>query len=206
MIPLRREARGIALRLVFWLPVLLGLAWRWETEYAHLLMPLYHTVLGLLLHGFSFVDMELYRSSTEYLFKIQYSIETFLVVGQGMISPGTTGYTQAPTYYALVHPVILDSAALAWPGLTWRGRIARILISLPFLFVLEVLDVPMVLFSSIQGALAQGYDPFGAKPVDWSYILEGGGRYALCILAAFAAAELHKLSFGQARDRLLPAG
>ncbi|MDD4882147.1 MAG: hypothetical protein PHR30_09270 [Gallionellaceae bacterium] len=190
----RPEARATALRLALWLPILLWLGWRWGWDYAHWFLPLYRDVLGAVLGGFRFADIEIVRSH-EYLFRAAYTTARSLVVGGRVVSAGLDGYVQVPVYYALTHAIVLAAAALAWPGLTWRGRAVRLLASLPVLLMLEALDVPLVMYGSINDAVMQTYAAQAYRidrPVDWVTLLEGGGRSALCIAAAFAAAWLHR--------------
>lgn len=189
----RRDAQGVAVRLLVWLPVLLWLGWAWGRDYAHLFLPLYRQVLGLALGGFHFADIEIVRSH-EYLFKAPYVTERAMLFGQRMVAAGLDGYVQAPIYYAVTHPIVLAAAALAWPGLSWHGRLVRLLVSLPVLLLLECIDVPLVMYSSITAAVLQTYDPAtyqAARPTDWINLLEGGGRTVLCIVAGFVAAWLH---------------
>ncbi len=188
-----REARGIALRLLLWLPVLLWLAWHWGDQYAHFFLPLYQQVLEWVLGGLRFADLKIIHTN-EYLVQADYRIGQFFFLGQQLIPAGVAGFTHAPIYYTLVHPIVLAAAALIWPRLTWRGRILRLAASLPVLVLLEALDIPLVIYSSINEALVQTYDPHGYladQPTDWVRLLEGGGRYALCIAGSFAAASLH---------------
>ncbi|OYY92516.1 MAG: hypothetical protein B7Y41_15645 [Hydrogenophilales bacterium 28-61-23] len=192
----RNEILAIALRLVLGLPVLLWLGWLWGEDYARMFLPLYREVLSAALYGFHFADLEISRTTTEFVIKASYTIERVLIVGPNMVPPGLDGYVHAPVYYTVTHPIMLAAAALAWPRLTWRGRIARLLWSLPILVVLEAMDIPLVMLSSINDALAQTYDPAGylvSKPIDWVRFLEGGARSAICITAAFLAAWLHGL-------------
>lgn len=189
----QREVAGIALRLILWLPLLLWAAWQWSWDYAHGFLPLYREVLNAAMDGFNFTQIEIIHTH-EYLIKVDYTVERMLVIGGRVLPPHLDGYVHAPIYYVLTHPIILAVAALSWPGLTWHGRALRLLASLPILVVLEALDIPLVMFSSINDALIQVYDPKGylvAKPTDWVRLLEGGGRFALCIAGAFAAAGLH---------------
>jgi hypothetical protein len=192
----RSEIRAIALRLVLSLPVLLWLGWLWGENYANLFLPLYREVLSAALDGFNFTGMEISHTRTEFVIKASYTIEKILVVGANTVPSGVDGYVHAPVYYTVTHPIILAAAALAWPALNWRGRLIRLQVSIPFLILLEALDIPLVMVSSITDAVAQTYDPAGyllAKPIDWTRFLEGGGRSALCIAAAFLAAWLHEL-------------
>jgi len=90
-----------------------------------------------------------------------------------------------------------------------RGVILRLLLWLPVLIwlawsqdwhlahaLLQVLDVPLVLASSVNDLLSYGIDPAAdqaSRLVDWVRLMDGGGRFALAITGVFAAAALHGL-------------
>ena len=188
-----RKAGGIALRLLIWLPVLLWAAWQWSWDYADLFRPLYTTVLSYGLDGLRFGDIQIVRTH-EYLLRVPYVVEAMRVIGGHVIPRNLDGYVLVPVYSLLTHPIVLAAAALAWPGLRWRERLVRLLISLPVLVVLEALDMPLVSYSFVNKALAMNFDPayLVTKPLYWMNVLEGGGRFALSIVAAVVAAELHR--------------
>lgn len=189
----RREVAGLALRLAVWLPVLFWLAWAWGWHYGHFFLPLYREVLDLALHDFGVVNFEIGRTH-EYVFKAQVIAEHMMVREGRVLPSGFTVDTHTPMYVALIHPIILAAAALVWPGLNWRGRMARLLLSLPFLVLLGILDAPLVLASSINDLLTFSLNPQGdaaSKLIDWVHVLDGGGRFALSLGAVLAVAGLH---------------
>jgi hypothetical protein len=85
--------------------------------------------------------------------------------------------------YALTHLFIVLGAPLMWPGFTLRACIERMVLSLPILFVIEAMDIPLVLSGSIDNVLMSGNGD-GSK-IDWIHLLDGGGRYAVCLVAAY---------------------
>lgn len=188
-----REARGIALRLLIWLPILFWLASTWDWHYGHFFLPLYREVLDLALPDFGVASIEISRTH-EYVFKSKVITEHILVWEGHVLPAGVSVDSHTPVYAALTHPIVLAASALAWPALTWRGRLLRLLLSLPFLVLLEILDVPLVLASSIYDHIAFSLNPQAdadSALIDWVHVLDGGGRLALCITASIAAAELH---------------
>lgn len=188
------KAAGIAFRLLIWLPILLWAAWQGGWYYTHFFLPLYRDVLGVMLDGFDIQPFNIIRWH-EYLIKADYALPHMMVIG-GQVLPHVEGHVHLPLYFVLTHPVMLAAAALAWPGLYWRGRCLRLLASLPVLLVLEALDVPLVMYGTIHSAVIQAYDPLtylASRPIDWGELMEGGGRFALCIAGMFVAAELHTI-------------
>lgn len=190
----RSVASGIVLRLLIWLPILLWAAWAWGWHYAHFWLPLYERILDWVLPDFGVVYLGI-ALGHEYVFETQVMAERAMLV-QGQILPaGLTVTASTPMYVALIHPIVLATAALVWPLPHWRARLLRLLLSLPCLLVLEVLDVPLVLASSINDLLSYSLDP-GADAaslrIDWTRVMDGGGRFALSLALVFAAAFLHQ--------------
>lgn len=120
--------------------------------------------------------------------------QALMVQGQ-MLPAGLTVNASTPMYAALIHPIVLVAAALVWPLLDWRARLLRLVWSLPCLLVLEAFDVPLVLASSIGDLLCYSLNPEADAAslwVDWTRVMEGGGRFALSMAMAFVAALLHQ--------------
>lgn len=200
------EARGVILRLLLWLPALIWLAWTQGWHLAHALLPVYRAILDMALTNFAVLSLDL-GFQREHVFMAKLVAEHIQVVEGRVLPAGFTVDASTPMYGALVHPIVLAAAALAWPGLGWRGRLARLLLSLPFLLLLEMLDVPLVLASSVNDLLTFSIDPQAdqaSRLVDWVRLMDGGGRIALAITAAFAVAGAQGV-LGKRAGRLAPA-
>lgn len=184
--PGRLDVAGLALRLAFWLSLLSWLAWSWGWQYGQFFLPLYREVLDLALPDFGVAGFEIGRTH-EYVFKAQVIAEHIMVREGRVLPAGFTVDAHTPLYVALIHPIVLAAAALVWPGLSWRGRLLRLALSLPFLVLLEALDVPLVLASSVNDLLTYSLNPradAASALIDWVHVLDGGGRFALAIAAA----------------------
>lgn len=189
----QREAWGIVLRLLIWLPILFWLAWIWGLHYGQFFLPLYREVLDLALSDFSVASIEISRTH-EYVFKAKVVTEHILVREGHVIPAGVDVNAHTPMFAALTHPIVLAASALAWPALSWRNRLLRLLLSLPFLVLLEILDAPLLLASSINDVVTFSLNPqadAASALIDWVRVLDGGGRLALCITSSIAAAGLH---------------
>lgn len=190
----RFAATGIILRLLIWLPVLLWTAWVWGWYYADFWLPVYARVLAWALPDFAVLHMGI-ALSHEHVFDTQVITQNALLV-QGQILPASvTVDASTPMYAALIHPLVLATAALVWPLPGWRARLLRLLLSLPCLVLLETIDVPLVLASSITDLLSYTVNPAADTAswrVDWTRVMDGGGRFALSLAMAFAAALLHQ--------------
>lgn len=199
------EARAIVLRLALWLPALTWLAWTQGWHLAHALLPAYRAILDAVLADFGVLSLDL-GFQREHVFMAQLVAEHVQVVEGRVLPAGFTVDASTPMYGALIHPIVLAAAALAWPGLDWRGRLLRLLLSLPFLLLLEMLDIPLVLASSVNDLLSFSLAPEAdqaSRLVDWVRLMDGGGRFALAITAAFAAAAAHG-ALGKRRGRRVP--
>lgn len=187
-------APGIILRLLIWLPVLLWAAWAWGWHYADFWLPWYGRILDWALPDFGVVYLGI-ALGHEYVFDTQVTAQRAMLVQGQVLSAGLTVNASMPMYAALIHPIVLAAAALVWPLPHWRARLLRLLLSLPCLVVLEALDVPLVLASSINDLLSHSLDPAAdaaSLRVDWTRVMDGGGRFALSLAMAFAAALLHE--------------
>ena len=190
----RSAVTGIILRLLFWLPLLLWAAWAWGWYYADFWLPVYERVLGWALPDFAVLHFGIGLGS-EYVFDTQVITQNALLVQGQMLPAGLTVDASTPMYAALIHPLVLGAAVLVWPLPGWRARGGRLLLSLPFLLLLEAIDVPLVLASSVTDLLSYTLDPVADTAswrVDWTRVMDGGGRFALSLAMAFAAALLHR--------------
>jgi hypothetical protein len=193
MNPGRIEPWLTSLRLAGWLPVLLWLAWEWGGDYVRLFAPMYRVLLDMVLVDFRVMDFDI-SMAHEQVFRARVVATRYFFINGTVLPSGFAIDASTPAYVALVHPVVLAAAALSWPGLTWHGRLLRMGLSIPFLVVLEALDVPLVLASSIHDLLTFNLDPLADRAslfVDWVQVMDGGGRVALSIAAAVAAASVH---------------
>lgn len=200
----QREFQGVVWRLLFWLPVLFVLGWFFGRQYAVFWLPLYREVLDLVLGDFAVLGLDLGFTS-QLVFKTQVIAERMMVVEGKVLPSGFTVNASTPMYIAVVHPVILATAALTWPGLGWKDRAFRMLASLPCILLLEVLDVPLVLASSINDLLSYSINPAADQAsglVDWVQVMDGGGRFALSFAAALLAAFMHQQLIPQAQRRM----
>lgn len=191
----RNVLSGIILRLLVWLPVLLWAAWAWGWYYADFWLPLYQHILAWVLPDFAVVYLGI-TFGNEYVFDTQVIAKRALLVHGQILPTGLTVNASTPMYAALIHPIVLTAAGLVWPLPGWRARLMRLGLSLPCLVILEALDVPLVLASSIRDLLSYSLNPMAdaaSLRVDWTRVMDGGGRFALSLAMAFAAAGAHQV-------------
>ncbi|NWG87713.1 MAG: hypothetical protein HXY26_09460 [Hydrogenophilaceae bacterium] len=191
-----RELGGIALRLGLGLPLVIWLAVEYGWYYADFWLPAYRGMLEILLPDFDVLSLGITAPRGEYLISGEFVPERTLFVQGRMLPKELVINASTLMAHALKPPIVLIAAALAWPGLSLGARGLRLLLSLPFLLVLELADVPLMLASSVNDLMSWSVAPSAdaaSKLVDWTTILDGGGRIALSLAAAFAVAWLHPL-------------
>jgi len=200
--PGRRVLGGIALRLALGLPLLIWLAQAWGWHYANLWLPWYRTVLELALPNYAVVSLGLSWQQGEWRIVGEFVTERLTVVHGQLVPAGTAVTASTLMAHSLKHPLILAAAALAWPGLSWRGRGLRLLLCLPLLLLLATLDAPLVLASAVSDLVSWMASPqadAASVLVDWARLLDGGGRVALSLAAALAAAAVQGWLVGARR-------
>jgi len=200
--PGRRVLGGIALRLALGLPLLIWLAQAWGWHYANLWLPWYRTVLELALPNYAVVSLGLSWQQGEWRIVGEFVTERLTVVHGQLVPAGTAVSASTLMAHSLKHPLILAAAALAWPGLSWRGRGLRLLLCLPLLLLLATLDAPLVLASAVSDLVSWMASPqadAASVLVDWARLLDGGGRVALSLAAALAAAAVQGWLVGARR-------
>jgi hypothetical protein len=185
------EARGVFLRLVIALPLLIGLAWLHGTALAQGLLAPMRPVLELAVSPIGALRLAIDTQQTQPRLVAEVVTERVVAVKGRVLWAGVTLRAALPTYVVLVAPLVLMLAALTWQGLTWRGRLLRLCISFPLLLVLELIDAPAVLTIEIYDSIP-GVGPDAAESLwgIWVRFLDGGGRYALALGAALLAADV----------------
>jgi hypothetical protein len=86
-----------------------------------------------------------------------------------------------------LHPIIIFAILAAWPAITLRDRFKVLLLVLPFLLVVEMLDIPIVLATRSDETMRANLlnDPLAGTGLAsyWVAFMHTGGRAALSILA-----------------------
>lgn len=108
-----------------------------------------------------------------------------------------------------LHPIIMFSILFAWPGIVWRDRFKVFLLALPFLLLVEMVDIPILLGTRCMELMRANLlqDPSAGKSLGsyWAAFLHTGGREALSVLAVGLALGCFYL-IRVRRERLTSAG
>ncbi|HQT25763.1 MAG TPA: hypothetical protein PLK99_04100 [Burkholderiales bacterium] len=165
---------------------LLALSFGFGNGYAGFLIPFYKSEVALLAQDFHVQSLTLAKSHGENVVALTLSARHYLV-GRSIIYPGTSISASTLVGQALQHPLLMLPIAFAWPARRLSMRIKRAFLALPFLLLLECLDIPLVLLGSVQDLVAANLGP-GADTslVGWMNFMNGGGRLALSIGSAIA--------------------
>lgn len=114
-------------------------------------------------------------------------------VVSGQIVPAGLGINGSTLLgHALQPPLLIFTLLLAWLFLAPGPKAGPILLILPFLLLVEAIDVPLVLTGSIYDILHANFAANSPTPIQTRcmHLLNGGGRQALPIAAAIAAITL----------------
>ena len=185
----RRSLRlaRLALRLALLLPVLVAASQQWGEAYGQFWLPWYGTVLRLVLPDYQVTALNVVERDHETRIAAQFSATEYQEVGGRLLPPGFTVNASTLLDHALIHPLILLAAVLAWPGVSGRQRLLWLLSSLLLLGILESLDVPLSLAGAVSDVVTWQASQGSASPsvlTGWSVMLDGGGRLALSLATA----------------------
>lgn len=184
---------AIAIKLMLALPMLMWLSNRYAVNYAELFLPLYRVVLNAALHDYSVLSIGVSTQNGEAVVVAKLFAFQEQLIGGRYLPAGFTVDASTLVGHALKHLVIIMTAAIVWPRLTVSERLMRVLISLPLLIVIEALDIPLVLASAVRDLVISNVAPdLAARSwlINWTHIMDGGGRIALSLTAACVAAWL----------------
>jgi hypothetical protein len=105
--------------------------------------------------------------------------------------PSKTITIHWPPINLYIHAIIIFSMLAAWPGITLRDRAKLLAMGVPFLILVEMLDVPLLTVSRCKlhaQSLVSQVSPTAAILHEyWLKFLNSGGREFLSILAGFLA-------------------
>ena len=161
------------------------------------LIPIFHWELQWIAPEFDISALEPIVTNGALRARLQVSPIGPLVFGEQIlyadnpIWPMVVTTPLAQTYQC---PLIMVSAALAWPVDSIRKRIVLTVITFPLMLVLAMLDIPLILLGTVWAGLfdtfAPGFNTLVAEGPAW---ISDGGRLAMCAVAVCIALALCKL-------------
>jgi hypothetical protein len=175
--------------LVAWSLLLLLSVWLGR-DYGQLLLPLFRWELDWLAPEMRTLLLEVRDVNHQAVFYWSMETRRIMDIGGQLLPGGLALNSSTLMGHALQHLVLIYSLLLAWPGVKLSNRLLLLLLGIPWLLLVELLDVPLVLYGSIQDLLLANMAPhkLDSDPfVQWMYVMNTGGRLALSVAAAVLA-------------------
>lgn len=181
--------------------VLMLLVWFGGHYYVGLMLPLYEWVVGLgLPDGFRVVEITQTGGSREqFITLVTETTQPFLLKHQ-VIPVGVTADSKTLQGHAYQIPIVTLSLLMAWPHIVIKHRIVMILISLPFIAMLALVDIPIVLLGAFIDLTMHMKFP-DSEPehflITWMTLMNDGGRVAVGIVATLGVVSFFKGIFNK---------
>ncbi len=159
------------------------------------LLPLYRRELQWLMDGFRVDYLDLQEQGGETVLMMQATLQAPLVIMGRILPAGGSVGASTLAMHAWAHPVLLFSLLAAWPGVPLGQKPRLLLIGVPWVLLAESIDIPLVLWGSVEDILYWQVDPAMTNPPPGSAVqhaLDGGGRYGMTILFSLFAVMMHQ--------------
>ena len=129
--------------------VLLALSLQYGQRYVELLLPLYRWEIGWFTPDYRILSFGLQDYRGEAVVALNLQLMHYIVVEGHPLAPGGSISSSTLAGFALQHTVLALSLLAAWPARRLSGRLLLLISVVPFLLVVEMLDIPLVLLGSI---------------------------------------------------------
>lgn len=185
----------IAVNALLVFPALIWLGIKFESQYISLFLPVYQWVLGAALPDYAVVALSQSSLSNESVIAATVLAVREQIIGAQHLPPGFSVTASTLSAHALKHVIIMLLLILIWPRINAVQRIARVFFCIPFLVVVEMMDIPLVLASAVNDLVEVNVAPELAANswlIGWTKVMDGGGRIVLSIVAVLSASLLHE--------------
>jgi hypothetical protein len=136
----------------------------------------------------SSIQMEDYQGQQMISLTVKLKENIILPDGTVLHTAGRPYTSKTISINQYLHPILVFSILAAWPGILLRDRFKVLLFTLPFLVIVEMLDIPILLSTRSDEAMRANLlkDSLADKSFGsyWAAFLHTGGRAALSITAA----------------------
>lgn len=174
-------------QLVLWL--------HYSAVYVGFLLPMYRWELSQFGQDYQIQTLSLGESHGEAAVVLTLLTRNSAIAGH-FIPAGISITSSALVGYALQHPLLSLSVAVAWPASSLTHRMLRLCSALLLLLPVEIADIPIVLLGSVEDLLeANFYSSTGSLVVGWMNFMNGGGRLALSLFSGLVAVAVAKFFF-----------
>lgn len=184
-----------ALSFVVAATVLTWLIYRFDTALLEGLLPIFRAELHWLMPSFRIDSLDWRIERNESVVVLRATLTEYRVIMNQVFPAGVSINVSTLAAHAWVHPVLILSLVVAWPGIAWRRKPFMMLGALPFVLLAELLDIPLMLWGAMEDFLYWQANParigesIGSRV---QHFLDGGGRYALSIVLALLAITLFR--------------
>jgi len=189
------------------LALLIWLTQQWGHYYIDALLPLYRVILNFTSRNYEVINLNLANQNGEPIIAAHFITINAQTIDGHVLPAGITLDASTLAGHALKHLIIIVGAILVWPKLTLPERGVRLLLSVPFILLLESVDIPLAIAGAVQDVvffnLSSTYATNKPLLVTWLHVLDGGGRLALSLLAALAVCLIQKPITLASENRLL---
>jgi hypothetical protein len=189
--PSRRQLRALMLRLVPAGLFFILLFYLINPFYVRFYLPLIAAQLEWMDPAYDVEKREILTiNGVQYL---QYTVTVSKPVPNRPYTPPETANTfqlKAQANTLCIAPIIVFSLILAWPGLPLLTRVQTFLISLPLIFLVNALDLPMIFIAIIESVHSASTIGNTARSV-WSHILNGGRQFLALVAFLISIAPIY---------------
>lgn len=157
-------------------------------EFVELCLPLYQTVLDLVLRGVSIASLAVVDRRGELAVLATFRFEPGSTFA-GLTMPGAGEVTSTTLAgHVLVESTLVLALATGWPWRRWREAAAGLACALPAMLAVAALDVPFMLLGALTDLVLANLAPSRfSVAVAWMNMLDGGGRLVLALCGGIAA-------------------
>ena len=163
----------------------------WQApRYGELWTPLYQWELSALAHELDINEVSIVSPQGERVVMLDAAVRAGTVFGHYFFERAAPMTSSTLLGHVLLHPIVMLLILLVWPVAGLQRKGLYLLAAIPFLVVVELLDIPLVLLGSLQDLVLSNTAPDAlriAPLVNWMNLLNGGGRIALSVVAALLA-------------------
>jgi len=168
-----------------------GCALLLTNAYGNAVLPFYRWELSSIAPDYEVRKLDVDHSDRQPKFNIKALDTQYVYQGDLLQPPGTVTYTTSVlVMYGLQHVVLVFFVPLAWPGLTWKRRLAAVMYAIPALCAIEFVDIPWCLVGGLEGAKSDMAHTSETFATIWGVLLDTGGRLALGLAGGVLACEM----------------
>jgi hypothetical protein len=177
------------LRIAAVVALLLLVLARYGNVVAAAALPVFGWQVEALVPQLRIVELAVARSGQDNVIRLDAAPAPVILIGDKLmpLAPQSRFHVSTLSGHVYQAAILTLGILIAWPGTGCRRYLLRLVLAVPALLALSMLDVPFVLAGELNDSLLELAAPESFSLLGaWRDFLQGGGRLALAILAAFA--------------------